>query len=73
MKKYLLIFTGILLLLMPEGSQASNNITITSKTTVSKIENFGGGRRNKNGQYRKRKGFLWGLFKGKNQCDCPKH
>ncbi|MRS65837.1 hypothetical protein [Larkinella terrae] len=23
--------------------------------------------------YRKKKGFMWGLFRGKNSCSCPKH
>ena len=23
--------------------------------------------------YRKKRGFLWGLFKKKNACNCPKH
>jgi hypothetical protein len=31
------------------------------------------GRVAKNGQYKKKKGFMWGLFKKRNDCDCPKH
>jgi hypothetical protein len=23
--------------------------------------------------YRKKRGFMWGLFKKKNSCNCPKH
>jgi hypothetical protein len=23
--------------------------------------------------YRKKKGFMWGLFRSKNACSCPKH
>jgi len=23
--------------------------------------------------YRKKRGFLWGLFKSKKSCDCPKY
>lgn len=23
--------------------------------------------------YRKKRGFMWGLFKKRNSCDCPKH
>ena len=31
------------------------------------------GRKNKNGSYKRKKGFMWGLFKKKSSCDCPKH
>ena len=54
----------------PEFSQAAMP---DSKATVSMKKELGKGRRKKSGAYKKKKGFLWGLFKGKNQCDCPKH
>ena len=59
-----------ILALLPEFSQASDNKVI-STTEIQKTN--GGGRKNKSGSYRKKKGFMWGLFRGKNQCDCPKH
>ncbi len=31
------------------------------------------GRKAKDGRFRRKKGFMWGLFKGKSACDCPKH
>ena len=70
MKKIVILFIIGLLAFMPELSQAA---TSDSKTTVSVKKELGKGRRKKSGSYRKKKGFMWGLFKGKNQCDCPKH
>lgn len=34
---------------------------------------LGKGKKKKNGRYKKKKGFFKRIFKGKNQCDCPKH
>lgn len=67
MKKLtILILLGILAF-TPDFVQASD-YKVNSKTEVN-----GGGRRKKSGTYRKKKGFMWGIFKGKSQCDCPKH
>jgi len=70
MKKLALLSILSFLMLTPEFSQASAS-NATHKTEVQKSN--GGGRKKKNGSYRKNKGFMWGLFKGKNQCSCPKH
>ncbi|WP_435357007.1 hypothetical protein [Emticicia sp. SJ17W-69] len=70
MKKIVILAFVGMIALMPEFVQASDN-KVVSKSEIQK--SVGGGRRNKNGSYRKKKGFMWGLFKGKNQCDCPKH
>jgi len=70
MKKIAILFLIGTLALTPEFSQASNYNIISLKESK---EINGGGRRKKNGSYRKKKGFLWGIFKGKSQCDCPKH
>lgn len=40
---------------------------------AAKTEINQGGKRKKNGQYKKKNGFFKRLFKGKNACDCPKH
>ena len=70
MKKIAILFLIGTLALIPEFSQASDN----KMNNVSESKEInGGGRRKKNGSYRKKKGFLWGIFKGKSQCDCPKH
>ena len=45
----------------------------TADLALHKEAFFGKGKKNKSGRYRKKKGFMWGLFKGRNQCDCPKH
>ncbi|MFN3847891.1 MAG: hypothetical protein ACK4NY_00610 [Spirosomataceae bacterium] len=76
MKKRVIVSVFAAFLVLPELSEASVNQAFTQSEasfhTLSS-KNLGGGKRNKNGRYRKKKGFLWGLFKGKNQCDCPKH
>ena len=70
MKKITIFAILGILILMPEFSQASDYKTI-SVSTIQKTD--GGGRKNKSGSYRKKKGFMWGIFRGKSQCDCPKH
>jgi hypothetical protein len=30
------------------------------------------GRKTKDGRFKRKKGFMWGLFKSKKECDCPK-
>ncbi|MCU0326895.1 MAG: hypothetical protein MUF45_16915, partial [Spirosomaceae bacterium] len=75
MKKRVIVSIFAAFLLLPELSEASVNQPFTqteAHSIAQSNKNFGGGKRNKNGRYRKKKGFLWGLFKGKNQCDCPK-
>ncbi len=42
-------------------------------TTQTHSEISKGGKKKKSGRYKKKKGFLGGIFKGKNDCDCPKH
>jgi len=70
MKKIIILSLLGVLSLTPEFSQASDYQT----NSISKTKEVkGGGRRKKNGSYRKKKGFMWGIFKGKSQCDCPKH
>ena len=70
MKKTIILALLGIFFLTPEFSQASDNKVI-SKSEIQKSN--GGGRKNKSGSYRKKKGFMWGIFKGKSQCDCPKH
>lgn len=70
MKRILILLVAGLFILTPEFSQAS---TQGNETAVSLKEELGKGRKNKSGKYKKKKGFMWGLFKGKGQCDCPKH
>ena len=70
MKKIAILSLLGVMALTPEFSQASDYKIISLKESK---EINGGGRRKKNGSYRKKKGFMWGIFKGKSQCDCPKH
>ena len=71
MKRIIIFLVSCLFIITPELSSAS--MFDTQTTTVSAKEELGKGRRKKSGKYKKKKGFMWGLFKGKNQCDCPKH
>ena len=70
MKKIAILSLLGVMALTPEFSQASD-YKISSISELKEVN--GGGRRKKNGSYRKKKGFMWGIFKGKSQCDCPKH
>ena len=70
MKKIAILSLLGVMALTPKFSQASD-YNIISVNELKEIN--GGGRKKKNGSYRKKKGFMWGIFKGKSQCDCPKH
>ncbi len=70
MKKLIILLMAGFLILTPEFSKAAVS---EARATVSIKEELGKGRRKKSGRYKKKKGFLWGLFKSKNQCDCPRH
>ena len=70
MKKIAILSLLGVMVLTPEFSQASDY----KNSSVNELKEInGGGRRKKNGSYRKKKGFMWGIFKGKSQCYCPKH
>ena len=65
MKK--ILFLTVIFACFQVETEASNNATykntsISETSTVSKTF----------GKRRRKKGFLWGLFK-KNDCGCPKH
>ncbi len=70
MKKVIVFAILGLLTLTPEFSQAAD-YKIFTQSEIQKSND--GGRKNKNGSYRRKKGFMWGLFRKKSQCDCPKH
>lgn len=42
-----------------------------AKTTIKQSEGLFGKRRNK--APRRKKGFMWGIFKKKSSCNCPNH
>ncbi len=65
MKKIIFAFL-ILVLLVPETSEASAPISKSNTLKESQLL------KRKKG-YRRKKGFLWGLFRKRNACDCPKH
>ncbi|MES2798187.1 MAG: hypothetical protein V4683_19620 [Bacteroidota bacterium] len=49
-----------------------NQFSTISKNS-SLAETSQEGRKRKDGRYKRKKGFMWGLFRGKKECDCPKH
>jgi hypothetical protein len=65
MKKYILVFF-ISLFMLPDTEAAS--VSVSTKTTISEtvLDSKVVIKR------RRKKGFLWGLFK-KKDCGCPKH
>jgi len=68
MKKVILLSLTLGLMLpldAPLQAAASSTTTEVKETQVLK-------RKRKARGYRKKKGFLWGLFR-KNDCGCPKH
>ena len=67
MKKVGIISLMIALMLPLEGTVAAASVK-TTETSITKTEQL---LRKKKG-YRKKKGFMWGLFR-KNNCGCPKH
>ena len=50
-----------------------NKRTETIENSSLKNDQSKPGRKNKDGSYKRKKGFMWGLFKKKSSCDCPKH
>jgi hypothetical protein len=65
MKK--ILFLTVILACFQVETEASNNIS-HKKTTISETSSVS----KTVGKRRRKKGFLWGLFK-KNDCGCPKH
>ena len=59
---------------------ASKNEARFFENSKSKIDKkldlknqFQKGRKTKDGRKKKKKGFMWGLFGKKKECDCPKN
>jgi hypothetical protein len=65
MKK--IFFLTVILACFQVETEASN-ITSYKKTTICETSSVS----KTVGKRRRKKGFLWGLFK-KNDCGCPKH
>lgn len=65
MKK--ILFLTIIFACFQVEIEAANNISY-KKTTISETSSVS----KTVGKRRRKKGFLWGLFK-KNDCGCPKH
>ena len=61
----------ILILLCCQVEATAIEPLAKSETTLKDAKSVLGKRRNK--APRRKKGFLWGLFKKKSSCDCPKH
>ncbi len=70
MKNIGLVLFAVVLLGMTEAPVSAAVRTATTETTVKTKEETIFKRKRKG--YRKKKGFMWGLFK-KNDCGCPKH
>ncbi|WP_265993339.1 hypothetical protein [Larkinella insperata] len=68
MKKLVLLGITICLML-PLEAPVEAAVVKTSHSELKNTESF---KRKKARGYRKKKGFMWGLFKKKNSCGCPK-
>lgn len=70
MKKIVcLLLLGVLIQVEAPAFEAK---TATKKATIeaASSDKFSLRKRKRN---RQRKGFMWGLFRKRNACDCPKH
>ncbi|MFN4146269.1 MAG: hypothetical protein ACK4GN_10640 [Runella sp.] len=70
--KKITLFTIILGLGM-SGSLEASPISYKPQNSTSEISTKTAEWRKKRKRNRPRKGFMWGLFKKRNACDCPKH
>ncbi len=70
MKNIGLILFAVAMLGLSEAPVSAAVVTTTTETTVKAKEATVFLRKRKG--YRKKKGFMWGLFR-KNDCGCPKH
>lgn len=69
MKKiFLLMLLGLMLELPTAQAKAASMAKTTTIEAASDAKTLRKKRRN-----RQRKGFMWGLFRKRNACDCPKH
>lgn len=69
MKKiFLLMLLGLMLELPTAQAKTASMAKTTTIEAASDAKTLRKKRRN-----RQRKGFMWGLFRKRNACDCPKH
>lgn len=69
MKKVVcLLLLGILI--QVEAPTVEAKVATKKATIAAASENSSLRKRRRN---RQRKGFMWGLFRKRNACDCPKH
>jgi len=68
MKKVLILSLVVGLVLPLENAVAAEPISRHAEVSETNVVK----RKRKARGYRKKKGFLWGLFR-KNDCGCPKH
>lgn len=76
MKNIKYILVSLIVFVFVTISQCGNSKPIAANkafenSTSIKDKQFG--RKTKDGRYKRKKGFMWGLFKKKSDCDCPKH
>lgn len=58
--------------LVNESRVIEKSFAKITETTV-KYKPIQKGRKTKDGRYKRKKGFMWGLFGKKKECDCPKN
>ncbi|MDF7820456.1 hypothetical protein P1X15_22730 [Runella sp. MFBS21] len=60
-----------IVLLQVDAPEAEAKVNTNQKATVEAASEKSLLRKRK--RNRQRKGFMWGLFRKRNACDCPKH
>jgi hypothetical protein len=68
--KYALLTLIFGLFFANDGYTNGINSSVFTTIKTAKITNA---QKTKDGRFKRKKGFMWGLFKGKNACSCPKH
>ena len=67
--KITLILIFVIFALMPEMNSVEAKTVATLPSIITNSEQTTLGRK----RFRKKRGFMWGLFKKRNPCGCPSH
>lgn len=75
----LLLVVGLIIIYSNINFAAINEFWVYEKIALKpnigaiKYSSIQKGRKTKDGRYKRKKGFMWGLFGKKKECDCPKN
>ncbi len=70
---FLLIFNSELNFAITNEANYKASLITKNANICIRNEHIQKGRKTKDGRYKRKKGFMWGLFGKKKECDCPKN